>query len=227
MTKTDPWVDRAMRRIRTTASRGLRLRDAPLDGTTLDVLPAGTELEVFDEERWLKVRSPDGTTGFVSAEYVEPVTDHERTAESWVTTFTHQRIRSEQLVRIHRDFTEAMDTVVSAAEETDVIVFVTSALRRPNQSVSGAVVEPATMSNHHVGHAIDFNLIYEGQWLNSGRLLNWSGLPEAAQAFIERLRVNGLRWGGDFSKKDPVHIDDDLNHRNPEGYKVKLAAIWS
>jgi len=33
-----------------------------------------------------------------------------------------------------------------------------------------------------------------------------------------------LRWGGDFNKEDPVHIDDELNRRNPHRWDRKLAS---
>jgi hypothetical protein len=46
----------------------------------------------------------------------------------------------------------------------ELIIFVTRSLRRPGQLVSGAIVQPAKFSNHHVGHGIDFNLIYGNEW---------------------------------------------------------------
>ena len=33
-----------------------------------------------------------------------------------------------------------------------------------------------------------------------------------------------LRWGGDFSPEDPVHIDDGLNVRDRDRWDKKLAS---
>jgi len=37
-----------------------------------------------------------------------------------------------------------------------------------------------------------------------------------AKCFVDGVKSSGLRWGGDFSITDPVHIDDDLYLSNPD-----------
>ena len=58
---------------------GLRMRSAPnTDSSTLIILPAGSELKVLEGTdklvgvygKWLKVREPGGTEGYVAAWYV-------------------------------------------------------------------------------------------------------------------------------------------------------------
>lgn len=39
------------------------------------------------------------------------------------------------------------------------------------------------------------------------------------KCFIGKIRADpSLRWGGDFTEKDEVHIDDGINLREPKTY---------
>lgn len=96
-----------------------------------------------------------------------------------------------------------------------MIVVVTSSLRK-DANVKGAIVTPAQMSNHMVGHAIDCNLrsLATGEYFNSKKMGDRTGLDEK---FIKEVEATtGLRWGGEFNTKDEVHFDDGLNIHNPE-----------
>jgi hypothetical protein len=99
----------------------------------------------------------------------------------------------------------------------NVTLQVTSSFRTPLQQsgLSGTVVRPASMSNHLAGHAIDMNITYKGKWYDS-RLMrkgNLHNLPYSVREFINSIRKDKyMRWGGDFSNEDPVHIDDYLLH---------------
>jgi hypothetical protein len=120
--------------------------------------------------------------------------------------------------RIDSDFEASLNSVNAAAVKNDVLVHVTSSFRT-STVVPGAVVTPAAKSNHMVGHAIDMNVEYgkkHASYCNSTCL--GGTLPTAVKVFIDDVKVAGLRWGGDFSDKDPVHIDDGLN--------VNDAAAW-
>lgn len=87
--------------------------------------------------------------------------------------------------------------------------------RKEGVPLSQTVVDPAKKSNHLVGHALDVNLIEKGAWCNSGCLKNPPAKFKGVKCFISRIRGDGaLRWGDDFRKRDPVHIDDALNLRN-------------
>ena len=54
------------------AETGLNLRDEPsLDGEVIDILPLGATADVIDEDdEWVLVETPDGTEGYVNAEYI-------------------------------------------------------------------------------------------------------------------------------------------------------------
>jgi hypothetical protein len=100
-------------------------------------------------------------------------------------------------------------------------------VREPGRTVSGAIVPPASRSNHLVGHAIDMNLKSSSGFFNSSKLKksNFANLPGEIKKLIELIRDDEvLRWGGDFNPEDPVHIDDKLNHRNRERWDAKLAS---
>ena len=99
----------------------------------------------------------------------------------------------------------------------DFKVYITSSYRKDG-FVSGAIVPPAKRSNHLIGHAIDMNLIdrQTGKFCNSV-CLGRSNKPSGVRCFIGKIRSNSsLRWGGDFKKTDPVHIDDGTNIKNPQ-----------
>ena len=76
------------------------------------------------------------------------------------------------------------------------------------------------MGNHFVGHAIDFNLqcTETKEWFNSKKMGDNVGkdLPFLLEVDLD----SQLRWGGKFTNKDEVHIDDALNIVNPELYKA-------
>ena len=80
---------------------------------------------------------------------------------------------------------------------------------------------PARRSNHFVGHAIDMNLAGPGYWCNSRCLRYRLNQYRGAKCFIGKIRGDSnLRWGGDFTVKDVVHIDDGINLRKPNTYNA-------
>ena len=130
-------------------------------------------------------------------------------------------------LRADADFFPSLDLLNQFATVCNLEIFVTSSTREPGRKVDGAIVKPATRSNHLVGHAIDMNLKSGNRLFNSKALKrsNLPNLPSEIRDFIGRVRAEGtLRWGGDFSAEDPVHIDDDLNGREPALWDHKLAS---
>ncbi|MBV6484063.1 MAG: hypothetical protein KFKLKKLM_00546 [Flavobacteriales bacterium] len=125
-----------------------------------------------------------------------------------------------------KDFVAALKRINKYAKDSAVLIHVTSSYR-VNATVAGAIVTPSKMSNHMVGHAIDMNVRYGTDyknWCNSTALLKPT-LPEPVAKFISLIRADGeLRWGGDFKKKDSVHIDDYYN-KNTENWKKKFEQI--
>jgi hypothetical protein len=129
-------------------------------------------------------------------------------------------------VQADLEFHTLLDTVDIAAGECGVKVHITSSFRVKGAAVTGAIVPPAQRSNHLVGHAIDMNVLLDNVLYNSSKLQRQllKAQPRPVVEFIGRIRAHPvLRWGGDFVKADPVHIDDDLARRNPEQWNRKFA----
>ena len=125
-----------------------------------------------------------------------------------------------------KDFIPALERINEYAAKHEVQIHITSSFRK-TAIVRGAIVTPAKMSNHMIGHAIDMNIKYGenySKWCNSSCLAK-SNLPEPIANFIQEIRNdNELRWGGDFNKRDTVHIDDHFN-KNSEKWELKYEQI--
>jgi len=111
-----------------------------------------------------------------------------------------------------KQFVPMLNKINTYAEQADVNVHVTSSFRTTT-NVNGAIVKPATFSNHLAGHAIDMNLVYgNNKWANSKVLAKYPNVPPPVKQFIKSIIDDSdLRWGGKFTANDPVHIDDHLN----------------
>jgi hypothetical protein len=130
-----------------------------------------------------------------------------------------------KLVSIDSGFRSSMNTICAAATGCNVKLFITDSYRKPDSVVLGAIVDPAALSNHKIGHAIDMNVVYgkSGTLCNSP-CLGGNQQPTEVKCFINAVKNKGLRWGGDFKQTDPVHIDDGYN-LNTANYKVLYAKI--
>jgi hypothetical protein len=146
--------------------------------------------------------------------------------ECVIKTYTNTQFIGKE-ARVDADFMPHLDRLNRYALDCGVKIYVTSSAREPGRTVSGAIVPPASRSNHLVGHAIDMNLKSSSGFFNSSKLKksNFANLPGEIKKLIELIRDDEvLRWGGDFNPEDPVHIDDKLNHRNRERWDAKLAS---
>lgn len=114
----------------------------------------------------------------------------------------------------HKDFIPYLKLMNSKAKDLGIQIYVTSSDRN-NTNVKGAIVTPAKMSNHLVGHAIDCNLVEKNKWWNSSKLKTPSG---NVLIFIDFCTSVGIRWGGTFVKKDTVHFDYPLNLKDKTKY---------
>jgi uncharacterized protein YgiM (DUF1202 family) len=231
------------------ARGGLNLRKSPKTGKVLNTLRRGSKVEVLEEETWLKVKAHDGSVGYVLSDYIEkedtdvvdqstsdaPIStvaadvlalaDDEQD-ECVIKTYTNTQFIGKE-ARVDADFMPHLDRLNRYALDCGVKIYVTSSAREPGRTVSGAIVPPASRSNHLVGHAIDMNLKSSSGFFNSSKLKksNFANLPGEIKKLIELIRDDEvLRWGGDFNPEDPVHIDDKLNHRNRERWDAKLAS---
>jgi len=122
-------------------------------------------------------------------------------------------------IMVEEGFAPRLDTVNLLAIKHNVTVWVTNSTRIGDVKLKGAIVKPASMSNHKVGHAIDMNVQDNKtkEWFNTAKMRDGKGVDNAF--LIEVDLDSQLRWGGRFTTKDEVHIDDGLNIINPELYK--------
>lgn len=229
------------------ARGGLNQRKSPKTGKVLNTLRKGSKVEILEEETWLKVKASDGSVGYVLGDFVEkeetdlvdqststiPVStvaadvlaDSEQD-ECVIKAYTNSQFIGKEL-RVDVDFMPHLDRLNQYALDCEVKFFITSSAREPGRSVTGAIVPPASRSNHLVGHAIDMNLQSASGFFNSSKLkrANLANLPREIQKLIKLVRDDVvLRWGGDFNPQDPVYIDDKLNHRNPGRWELKHAS---
>lgn len=80
----------------------------------------------------------------------------------------------------------------------------------------GAIVPPATHSNHMVGHAIDMNLIYDANGSVCDSFCMKGGhMPTSVITFLRFIMDDPqLIWGGNYTEIDVVHIDDAYYERD-------------
>jgi len=115
-------------------------------------------------------------------------------------------------------FAPVMDHINDVCKKHGFIFIVTSS-KRNSIIVPGAIVKPAEMSNHLVGHAVDGNLksIKTGEYFNSKKMGDGKGDDEAV---IHDIESTMDRWGGRFKTPDTVHFDSGLNIKNPAHWHV-------
>lgn len=224
-----------------TPSGGLNLRVKSKPGKTIKVLRKGSEVDILEEHTWLKVKTKSGDIGYVSADFIDrnqlspsatnikslpisPSTPSDSRDYCIIEQYNNSQFIGKTLY-VDTDFFAALDRVNQFAKKSKVKIFITSSAREPGRSVSGAIVKPASRSNHLIGHAIDMNLQSKSGFYNSKKLKKsqFSKLPKEIKQFINLIREDSeLRWGGDFRKEDPVHIDDNLNNANPKRWDSKF-----
>jgi hypothetical protein len=129
---------------------------------------------------------------------------------------------------VDADFVPLLQRVNQFAQDTGLRIHINSAVRKQGVALGRTIVPPASRSNHLIGHAIDMNPVQNGQFFNSRALTRarFNALPQAVQDFIQSIRDDpALRWGGDFNREDPVHIDDAFNLQDPRGWDAKFRII--
>lgn len=212
---------------------GLNIRAKP-NGEKVGILPHNAEVNIIEEVTFYRVKSPTGQLGYVHGDFLEKLPEMQAASGQALSLetkgqFIQSVFQSPQFigesVKVDHDFIPALERVADFAEQCELKVWVTSSTRSLNNQVAGAIVTPASRSCHHIGHAIDMNLMFEGKLYNSKKLKreNLDNLPSAIPKFINLIRDDEeLRWGGDFNTEDPVHIDDDYYRKNELFYMAKL-----
>ena len=204
-----------MQKARILARNGLRLRDSPRDGETLAIMRHNDQVEILGRETWLRVRHK-GLEGFALADHVEPVEKDAEGSRFEIVPYPPSDVFRGEPLQISTEFEEAVQRIEHNARARDITIWVTSSFREPYRYLADSIVVPAKLSNHHVGHAFDMNIIHGGEFYNSTRLSDPLQLPSDVRLFLNSISVElGYRWGGNFDPPDPVHIDDGINVRNP------------
>jgi Putative peptidoglycan binding domain. len=96
------------------------------------------------------------------------------------------------------------------AKEKKVTIKINQVFREHGVKVSGAVVPPASKSQHLIGHALDCNIVDGDSWNNSTNFKN-KKQTQNAKDIVKALKDAGYRWGGDFTKVDTPHFDSKLD----------------
>jgi uncharacterized protein YcbK (DUF882 family) len=134
----------------------------------------------------------------------------------------HPSIGDDDIV-IDADFIDSLGILNDEAKTGNVKLSLNQAFRIHGAPVGGAVVPPATQSQHLIGHAIDCNIDDGG--LISSKAFAKHTETAAADDFIAAVKKRNLRWGGDFTAKpDPVHFDDNVD---PDGIKYLMLFFFN
>ncbi len=142
--------------------------------------------------------------------------------EYQINKFTHAALTGKECL-VEDSFAPLLKELCDKAEELLLKIYITSS-HRYTIVVPGAIVTPAKMSNHLIGHAIDGNIVEKGAFWNSQKLEG--ELTGKVLELIEWVREHPvLRWGGDFAKRDVVHFDDAFNIKSPDQYKEILKSL--
>lgn len=110
---------------------------------------------------------------------------------------------------VHQDFAPWIRAMNVAAKASSVMLRINQAFRAQNLPVSGAVVPPASKSQHLIGCAVDLNIV-DGDTVNTTAMFLAGTQSQGANDFVAAAKTLGMRWGGDFSPKDPPHFDHFL-----------------
>ena len=132
-------------------------------------------------------------------------------------------------ILVHKRFLPHLKRIDSYAKKSRVKIKVVQSYRYEKKKIRKTVVEPAKWSNHLAGYAIDMNISYKNRGYSSKNLSksNCKNWPVALRDFIGAVRRDGdLRWGGDFSTPDPVHIDCPLNRDSIQLWKQYKDSCW-
>lgn len=110
---------------------------------------------------------------------------------------------------ISKGAVQLLKDIAEKAKTKDVIIKVNQVLRISGVKVTGAVVPPATKSQHLIGHALDCNIVDGTNWNNS-KTFKEGDESTSAKEIISELKIAGYRWGGDFNKVDIPHFDKQI-----------------
>ena len=108
---------------------------------------------------------------------------------------------------VHQDFAAVARRLDILAGAAAVTLSINQSFRVQGMPPTGAVVAPASNSQHLIGHAVDLNIVDAGT-VNTSNMFKQGKQTAAAKDFIRQVKNEGVRWGGDFGVMDPPHFDD-------------------
>lgn len=147
-------------------------------------------------------QAPFRTTGSLR---VAPLSGYRSLVRGTLKALAHPAV-TRDVMAVHSAFLEALDSIDAAASQTKITLRINQAFRVAGAPVGGAVVKPATKSQHLIGNAIDWNIENDGKVILAAKTV-YSDLPDNARRFIDLVKQAGLRWGGDWKTRDPIHFD--------------------
>ena len=101
-----------------------------------------------------------------------------------------------QQVKIHDGFRSSMNTICAVAKRCNVKLLITDSYRKPGSAVLGAIVTPAALSNHKIGHAIDMNVVYgKSRTVCNSGCLRGNQQPTDVKCFINGVKAQGITMG--------------------------------
>ena len=127
---------------------------------------------------------------------------------STFTTLTYPNAANTEVLG-NQGFVSGLDSLNTAASTNKVQLRLNQTFRVQNVAPTGAVVPPATRSQHLIGRAADLNIVDGQAVVTSAMFLN-NTAPQKAKDLVKAAKDAGLRWGGDFSPKDPPHFDSQV-----------------
>ena len=120
----------------------------------------------------------------------------------------HPNINAGELV-VSSTLVDSLKSANKKAKELSLDIVLNQTMRVNGVKVSGAVVTPASKSQHLIGHAIDCNIVDGDNW-NSSKTFKDKSESENAKKFIAAMKEKGMRWGGNFSNIDTPHFDKQV-----------------
>jgi peptidoglycan hydrolase-like protein with peptidoglycan-binding domain len=123
------------------------------------------------------------------------------------TTLAYPQATDDEVL-VNGNFT-GLDTLDRVARGADLQLRLNQTFRVQGIAPRGAVVAPATRSQHLIGHAVDLNIVVAGTVIVSSQFTARTA-PKEATDFVASAKAGGLRWGGDFGDTDPPHYDQPV-----------------
>lgn len=104
---------------------------------------------------------------------------------------SHPNINAGELL-VSSSLVDYLKSANKKAKELSLSIMLNQTTRVNGVKVSGAVVTPASKSQHLIGHAIDCNIVDGDNW-NSSKTFKDKKESENAKKFIAAMKENGMR----------------------------------